>query len=196
MLYRPAEILANVKNPRTAWVQGERVPMIRVEQVIDARYLSLLERERLRALHSMGMSIQKIATSMGRAPSTISRELRRNTISRGGYLPHNAHRTSVKRRERPRLSKLAKGGPLRDYVTAKLAKRWSPEQISHRLRRDFPDDQEMRVSCETIYQAIYVHAHGELKRELAALPPCCAEAERVGGRTVNLRRVTADSPTR
>ena len=67
---------------------------------------------------------------MGRAPSTISRELRRNTVSRHGYLPHNAHRTSAKRRERPRASKLAAAGPLHDYVAAKLAKRWSPEQIS------------------------------------------------------------------
>jgi len=71
---------------------------------------------------------------MGRSPSTISCELRRNTVSRHGYPPHNAHRTSAKPRERPRISKLAARGPLHDYVAAKLAKRWSPEQISHRLR--------------------------------------------------------------
>jgi IS30 family transposase len=167
VLYRPSEILANVKNPRTAWVQGERVALARVEQVIDPRYLSLLERERLRDLQSAGMSVRGIAAAMGRAPSTISRELRRNTVSRHGYLPHNAHRTSAKRRERPRASKLAAAGPLHDYVAAKLAKRWSPEQISQRLRRDFPHDEEMRVSGETIYQAVYVHLHGELKREFA-----------------------------
>jgi IS30 family transposase len=167
VLYRPEEVLANVKNPRTAWVQGERVPLARVEQVIDARYLSLLEREQLKDLHMTGMSMRKIATVMGRAPSTISRELRRNTISRSGYLPHTAHRVSVKRRERPRAAKLSADGPLRDYVAAKLKKRWSPEQISQRIRRDFPHDLGMRVSCETVYQAIYVHAHGELRRELA-----------------------------
>jgi IS30 family transposase len=167
VLYRPAEILANVRNPRTAWVQGERVALSRVEQIIDARYLSLLERERLKDLQSSGLSIRKIAAAMGRSPSTISRELRRNTVSKHGYLPHNAHRTSAKRRERPRVSKLAVEGPLRDYVAAKLAKRWSPEQISRRLRRDFPHDPGMRVSEETIYQAIYVHLHGELKREFA-----------------------------
>jgi len=167
VLYRPAEILANVKNPRTAWVQGERVALARIEQVIDSRYLSLLERERLKDLQSSGLSIRRIATAMGRSPSTISRELRRNTVSRHGYLPHNAHRTSAKRRERPRTSKLAATGPLHDYVAAKLAKRWSPEQISYRLRRDFPHDEEMRVSCETIYQAVYVHLQGELKREFA-----------------------------
>jgi transposase, IS30 family len=168
VLYRPEEVLANVRNPRTAWVQGERVPLARVEQVIDARYLSLLERERLKDLVTAGMSIRQIAQVMGRSPSTISRELRRNTVARGGYLPHTAHRLSVKRRERPRTAKLATDGPLRDYVAAKLKKRWSPEQIAARLRREFPYDLGMRVSCETIYQAIYVHAHGELKRELAA----------------------------
>ena len=168
VLYRPEEVLANVRNARTAWVQGERVSLARVEQVVHARYLSLLERERLKDLVTDGMSIRQIARSMGRAPSTISRELRRNTVARDGYLPHTAHRLSVKRRERPRTAKLATDGPLRDYVAGKLSKRWSPEQIAARLRRDFPHDPGMRVSCETIYQAIYVHAHGELKRELAS----------------------------
>ena len=167
VLYRPEEVLANVRNPRTAWVQGERVPLARVEQVIDERYLSLLERERLKDLVTAGTSIRQIALAMGRSPSTISRELRRNTVAPGGYLPHTAHRLSVKRRERPRTAKLAREGPLREYVAGKLKKRWSPEQITHRLRREFPYDPGMRVSCETIYQAIYVHAHGELKRELA-----------------------------
>jgi IS30 family transposase len=87
VLYRPEEVLANVRNPRTAWVQGERVPLDRVEQVVHARYLSLLERERLKDLVTEGMSIRQIAQAMGRSPSTISRELRRNTVTRGGYLP-------------------------------------------------------------------------------------------------------------
>ena len=168
VLYRPAEILANVKNPRTAWVQGERVPLARIEQVINSRYLSLIERERLKDLQMAGMSIRRIAHAMGRSPSTISRELRRNTVSKSSYLPHTAHRVSVTRRDRPRLAKLTVDGALRDYVSGKLKKRWSPEQISHRLRRDFPHEPGMRVSPETIYQAIYIHAHGELKRELAA----------------------------
>lgn len=167
VFYRPAEILANVKKPRTAWHQGERIELARVEQVIDARYLSLIERERIKDLQQSGLSIRKIAALMGRAPSTVSRELRRNTISRHGYLPHNAHRASVKRRSRPKTAKLSADGPLRTYVAAKLKLRWSPEQIVHRLRRDFPHDPGMRVSCETIYQAVYVHARGELKRELA-----------------------------
>jgi IS30 family transposase len=75
VLYRPEEVLANVRNPRTAWVQGERVPLARVEQVIDGRYLSLLERERLKDLVTARMSMRQIAQAMGRSPSTISREV-------------------------------------------------------------------------------------------------------------------------
>lgn len=154
LLYRQDEILANVRRPRTAWVQGERVPLNKVEKIIHARYLSVLERERMKDLQMGGSSIRQIASMLGRAPSTISRELRRNAVGRGGYLPHTAHRVSVKRRERPREARLTAPGPLRDYVQAKLSRRWSPEQISHRLRRDFPDDPAMRVAVETIYQAI------------------------------------------
>lgn len=65
VIYGPEEVLANVKSPRTAWVQGERVPIARVEQVINARYLSLLERERLKDLMMTGLSIRKIAATMG-----------------------------------------------------------------------------------------------------------------------------------
>lgn len=146
---------------------GGKVDLARAEKVIHARYLSLVEREELRDLHRSGLSIRKIAEAMGRSPSTISRELRRNTISERGYLPHTAHRLSVKRRHRPRTPKLVENEPLRDYVHAKLQLRWSPEQISHRLPKDFPDSPKMRVATETIYQAIYVHLHGTLKREMA-----------------------------
>ncbi len=168
VLYNQDEILANVRRPRTTWAQGEHIRLDRVEQVISARYLSLREREHIKDLSAQGLSIRKIASHLGRAPSTISRELQRNTTGRGHYLPHTAHRLSVKRRFRPKAVKLAAPGPLRDYVAAKLEKRWSPEQIAHRLRKDHPDEMEMRVCAETIYQAIYVHAKGELKRELAA----------------------------
>jgi len=165
--YRPGQILAAVKSPRTTYVQGERVDLARVERVIHPRFLSLLERERLRDLHRAGMSLRAIAAELGRSPSTISRELARNTTSARGYLPHTAHRASVLRRARPKSPKLVANPALRTYVEARLGKKWSPQQISNRLVKDFPDDLEMRVSVETIYQAIYVHARGELKRELA-----------------------------
>jgi IS30 family transposase len=113
------------------------------------------------------LSIRKIAAELKRSPSTISRELRRNTISTRGYLPHTAHRLSVTRRARPRQPKLLANAELRELVQRRLGKKWSPQQISNRLAKDFPDAPHMRVSTETIYQAIYVHARGELKRELA-----------------------------
>jgi transposase, IS30 family len=165
--YRPAERLAAVRAPRTKYVLGERIDLERVERVIHPRFLSLLERERLHDLRKDGLSIRAIAGAMGRSASTISRELARNTTTVHGYTPHGAHRASVQRRRRPKTAKLADEGPLRDYVRTRLGKKWSPQQISHRLIKDFPDDPEMRVSAETIYQAIYVHARGELKRELA-----------------------------
>ena len=113
-----------------------------------------------------GLSIRAIASEMRRAPSTISRELKRNTVSVRGYMPHTAHRLSVKHRARPRQAKLVTNAELRSYVQGKPAKRWSPQQISHRLIKDFPTTPQMRASTETIYQVIYVHARGELTREL------------------------------
>jgi IS30 family transposase len=139
----------------------------KIEKLIHPRYLSLLDREQIKDLHRSGMSMREIAGELGRSPSTISRELRRNTVSTRGYLPHTAHRLSVQRRARPRQAKLIANDELRAYVQAKLNKKWSPQQISNRLVKDFPVAPEMRVSAETIYQAIYVHARGELKRELA-----------------------------
>jgi IS30 family transposase len=150
-----------------ASVHGEQIDLERVERVIDRRYVSLRERERLRDLQRAGLSIRKIAAILGRSPSTISRELRRNVTSSQGYMPHAAHRASVQRRRRPRPVKLLNNRQLYDYVEAKLRVKWSPQQINRRLVKDFPDVPEMRVSTETIYQAIYVHARGELSRELA-----------------------------
>ncbi|MBF6423002.1 IS30 family transposase [Nocardia farcinica] len=162
----PNPILADVNSPRAANVLGGRIDLDRVEKVIHPRYLSLLEREQVSDLHRAGLTIRRIATELGRSPSTISRELRRNTTSARGYLPHSAHRAAVARRSRSRDPKLTANAPLREYVRDKLARKWSPQQISHRLVLDFPADLQMRACTETIYQGIYVHARGELKREL------------------------------
>ena len=113
--------LAGVTSPRTARAIGGRVDLDRVEKLIDPRYLSLLEREQLQDLHRAGLSIRKIATEMNRSPSTISRELRRNTVSVRGYLPHTAHRLSVTRRARPRQPKLLVNAELRELVQAQTA---------------------------------------------------------------------------
>jgi IS30 family transposase len=162
----PYSTLAGVTPPRIARTIGGRVDLDRVEKLIDPRYLSLLEREQLQDLHRSGLTIRQIAAAMNRSPSTISRELRRNTVSVRGYLPHTAHRLSVTRRARPRQPKLLANPELRESVQSRLRKKWSPQQISNRLAKDFPDAPDMHVSTETIYQAIYVHARGELKREL------------------------------
>jgi len=135
---------------------------------IDARFLSLPEREVIRDLSAAGSSVRAIAQALGRSPSTISRELGRNTDARLGYLPHGAHRKAAARRVRPKPAKLAGESDLRDYVKDKLLLRWSPEQISHALVEEFPNKPEMRVSPETIYQALYIQARGGLKREVQA----------------------------
>jgi len=137
-----------------------------VETIIDPRYLSLIEREQIRDLSSTGSSIRTIATAMNRSPSTISRELRRNISARGTYEPYGAHRVAAGRRPRPKDSKLVVHAALRKFVAEKLQVRWSPEQISHGLIKEYPTDQEMRVSPETIYQGLYVQARGALKKEV------------------------------
>jgi IS30 family transposase len=111
--------------------------------------------------------MRQIARELGRACSTISRELRRNAQpGSGDYRPHAAHRRALARRPRPKQGKIAANPQLRQSVQDGLDRRWSPEQIVRRLRRDFPDRPGMRVTHETIYQALYVQGRGELRREL------------------------------
>ena len=145
------------------------VPLTEVEKALDPRYLSLAERELLRdrLAATPKPSLRSIAAELGRAPSTVSREIARNSTD-GQYFPYAAQRAAAVRRPRPKAAKLAGPGPLRDYVEAKLATRWSPEQICHALVEEFPHNAEMRVCHETVYQAIYVQGRGGLKREVAA----------------------------
>lgn len=103
---------------------------------------------------------------MLRAPSTISRELHRNRTDSGVYEPYAAHRTAAGRRPRPKVVKLTAGSSLHTFVQEKLGIRWPPEQICHGLIMQYPADQGMRVSPETIYQALYVQARGGLRREV------------------------------
>ena len=137
--------------------------------VISPRYLSEQERITLADLRRTGRSIRSIATEMGRSPSTISRELRRNANAAGRYEPHGAHRQAAGRRSRSRTGKLARDPELQKYVQDCLEKRWSPEQICHALPSEFPDNPERRLVHETIYQALYVQGRGGLRRELAVL---------------------------
>ena len=139
-----------------------------LEKPIDPRYLSVQEREKIRDMAAAGATQRAIAAALDRSPSTISREISRNSIPNLGYRPYAAHRAAAARRPRPKESKLSVEGPLRRYLKDKLLLRWSPEQISNTLVEEFPDNPEMRVSPETIYQALYVQARGGLKREIQA----------------------------
>jgi IS30 family transposase len=135
----------------------------------DQRYLAREERYELARLHDLGWSIRKIADRLGRSPSTISRELRRNVHPRlGHYLPENAHTMAWRRQRRPKPSKLTANPALRERVQQMLTNRWSPEQVAGRLTVLFPDDKTMRISPESIYQSLYVYPRGELTRELTA----------------------------
>ena len=133
------------------------------------RYLSIAEREEIAVLRGH-VSCREIARRLGRAPSTITRELARNTTrdSRPRYRASVAHSLADARARRPRTSKLAAHPPLHAYVSHHLrcVARWSPEQIAARIRLDYPDDERMRISHEAIYQALYVQGRGALRREL------------------------------
>ena len=170
---------------------------------LSGRYLSFAEREEIAILHAQKLGVREIACRIGRAPSTISRELRRNASTHSNELTYRATTAqwhAERRASRPKVSKLAGNDRLCDYVQDRLAgliarpdgelvagpavrfagrrhgrrvdrrwaKAWSPEQISNRLRVDFPDDDSMRISHEAIYQALYIQGRGALKRELVA----------------------------
>ncbi|MCY7289415.1 MAG: IS30 family transposase [Cryobacterium sp.] len=135
---------------------------------LKGRCLSFAEREEIALGRAAGQSLRVIATGLDRSPSTISRELRRNVDPRGGYRATTAHASAYDRASRPKPAKLATNLVLRTKVEQDLKKKYSPEQITGRLLVEFPNDPEMRVSPETIYQSLYVQSRGALRRDLAA----------------------------
>jgi len=132
------------------------------------RYLSVAEREEITVGLAAGESLRAIAARLGRSPSTVSREVRRNSRGARHYRALAAQGQAQWRAARPKTAKLAGDPVLRAWVQDKLEENWSPEQISVMLKREFPGNREMRVSHETIYQSIYVQGRGALRRELAA----------------------------
>lgn len=169
---------------------------------LSGRYLSFQEREEIALLKAQGAGVREIARAIGRDPSTISRELRRNAATRAGSSGYRASVAQWKaelRQKRPKEAKLVTSPELRDYVEERLSgqisrpdgtvvtgppppsfngknkphrkhrawtRAWSPEQISQRLKLDFPHDESMRISHEAIYQSLYIEGRGALKREL------------------------------
>jgi len=135
------------------------------DAVISDRYLCLDQRLVIADGLVNRLTLTAIAAGIGKHTSTVSREVRAHSVD-GVYLPHQAHRDAAAARARPRSSKLATDPVLRAQVELGLERKLSPEQISNRLVKDFPDDESMRVSHETIYQALYFQARGGLKREV------------------------------
>ena len=133
----------------------------------SAHRLSFEERERILVGIASGESDSEIAQALGRHRSTIGREIRR-CGKRGHYRPSAAERKAHKAARRPKPTKLSVRLGLLAEVEAGLVRRWSPQQISARLKLDHPDDPEMRISHETIYQSLYVQSRGELRRQLSA----------------------------
>ena len=131
------------------------------------RALRLVEREEISRGIAAGWSIRRIPQGLRRSPSTISREIRRNG---GGsaYRASWADRHAWDRALRPKSCRLAGHAELRWRVAQKLALQWSPKQISGWLKRQFPADQGMQVSHETIYRSLFIQARGVLKKELMA----------------------------
>ena len=153
------------------WViqRGGVMPSLRAGP--GTRRLSFAEREEIALLRAQQFGVREIARRVGRDPGTISRELRRVLINpsrkqRPVYRASTGQADADRKARRPQGGKLATNLPLRREVQARLKTNHSPEQIAARLGEDHPDDPEMWVSHETIYQALYVQGRGGLKREL------------------------------
>jgi len=124
-------------------------------RAISPRFLSEAERIEIADRHHAGEALRAIAAAIGRSPSTVSRELRRNAGRTGRYHPYEAHRAAALRRQRRRPTKLAAHPELLEKVKELLAQRWSPSQISRALRREIPDRPVWHLAPETIYQELY-----------------------------------------
>ena len=169
----------------TRWLIAENGIRPRRGRDHKGRCLTFAEREEIALGRARGESMRAIAARLGRSPSTISRELARNGTGAGGYRATAAHALAYHRASRPKPAKLVVNQRLRGRVEEDLRRRYSPEQIAGRLRRQFPDDPEMRVSPETIYQSLYVQSRGALRRDLTkclrtgrALRRPCRQANR------------------
>jgi IS30 family transposase len=131
----------------------------------SARALTLAEREAISRGVVSGDSIRSIAAALGRAPSTVSRELRRNG-GRRRYRASQADEATWERAHRPKTCRLVQNRALARMVAMKLTLQWSPRQIAGWLKRAYPDDERFKVSHETIYRTLFIQARGALKKEL------------------------------
>jgi IS30 family transposase len=126
--------------------------------------LTLAEREEISRALAVGDSIQSIAKQLSRAPSTICREIKRNS-GKEGYRASHADALAWDRAKRPKACKLVESRALAQIVAGKLQLQWSPQQIAGWLRRSYSDE-DYHVSHETIYRSLFIQARGALKKEL------------------------------
>jgi len=132
----------------------------------SGRQLRMAEREEISRGLASGDSLRCIAARLGRSPSTVCREVTRNA-GRRRYRAQRAEEQAWVRSRRPKPAKLAVCAPLRVVVEGRLAVQWSPQQIARWLPTQFPDQEQMRVSHETIYMSLFVQGRGALRKELA-----------------------------
>jgi IS30 family transposase len=137
------------------------------QRVRSSRSLTLADREEISRGIASGRTLRSIALRLGRAPSTISRELDRNG-GRAGYRAHKADEAAWERARRPKVCKLAENRALAGLVARQLQRFWAPQQIAGWLKHEYPDDENWQVSHETIYKTLFVQARGALKKELLA----------------------------
>ncbi len=149
--------------PLLARTGGIRPPELRRSRLA----LTLGEREEISRGLRANLSLRTIARQLRRAPSTISREVRRNG-GRGIYRAAQSDQTAWDRARRPKPCKLACRRALCRTISAKLERKWSPQQIAGWLKRRHPDDETARVSHETIYRSLFIQTRGVLKKELLA----------------------------
>jgi IS30 family transposase len=172
--YKAGESLRSIgralgRGGASIWAQLKPFGGIAAQRRRSARVLSMEEREEISRGLAADASIRSIAERLGRAPSTVSREVRRHG---GKYHPRDRYRARTadwrawKRARRPKACVLALNRRLQALVAGKLKLDWSPQQISGWLKAQFPDDESLRVSPETIYRTLFVQARGALKKEL------------------------------
>jgi transposase, IS30 family len=153
---------------RTVLRIGEQAALAGRRVAHSPRRLFFEERERISRGIAAGESDSEIARALGRHRSTVGREIRAACAERGRYRALAAERKSRARGARPKATKLSASRRLLAAVEAGLERRWSPQQVSARLKLEHPDDGEMRISHETIYRSLYVQSRGELRRQLSA----------------------------
>jgi transposase, IS30 family len=149
--------------------------------------LTIRDREQILLGLCRGESMSVIARALGRSPSTVTREVSANG-GREHYSAWHAHQRAREQARRPKCCKLRRG-PLLDEVSRRLKELWSPQEIAQRLALDFPDEPEMRVSHETIYQSLFVQGRGELRRELARCLRSGRTSRKSRGRTEKRGRI-------